>query len=38
MLVVHIEDSEGHGGEDAAPLAAEMIRLIEGEIEEEIAE
>ncbi len=38
VLVVHIEDSEGHGGEDAAPLAAEMIRLIEGEIEEEIAE
>jgi len=38
VLVVHIEDSEGHGGEDAAPLAAELIRLIEEDPVQEISE
>lgn len=29
VVVVHIEESEGHGGEEAAPVAAELIRFME---------
>ncbi len=35
VVVVHIEESEGHGGEEAAPVAAELIRFMESPAEVE---